>query len=110
MPLTVSRSDGDRIAVAYRNGFHVDLPHWAGDDPDDLVASELRHWLKQRARNDVTAMAAIYGMRFGLAHLRERSHGSAFWEYLATLHPDWQSAKAWLDTHQTILAAEFLIR
>lgn len=66
MSLTVRRTDAERAAVTYRNGFIVDLPHWAGDDADQLVASELKHWLKQRARRDVQAIAANYGKRFGL--------------------------------------------
>lgn len=66
MPLTVRRSDAERLVVTYRNGFIVDLPHWAGDDTDHLVASELRHWLKQRARKDVGETAEAMGKRFGL--------------------------------------------
>lgn len=66
MSLTVRRTDAERAAVTYRNGFTVDLPHWAGDDADQLVASELKHWLKQRARRDVQEIAAHYGKRFGL--------------------------------------------
>lgn len=66
MSLTVRRTDAERIAIAYRNGFVVDLPHWAGDDADHLVASELKLWLKQRARRDVQEIAADYGQRFGL--------------------------------------------
>lgn len=66
MPLTVRRSDAERIEVAYRNGFIVDLPYWAGQDADHLVVSELQHWLKQRARRDVNEIAADYGKRFGL--------------------------------------------
>ncbi|RPF72146.1 M48 family metallopeptidase [Aurantiacibacter spongiae] len=66
MPLTVRRTDAERCAVTYRNGFVVDLPHWAGSYPDSLVASELQHWLKQRARRDVREIAAVYGKRFGL--------------------------------------------
>lgn len=66
MSLTVRRTDAERAAVAYRNGFIVDLPHWAGDDADQLVVSELKHWLKQRARRDVQEIAADYGKRFGL--------------------------------------------
>lgn len=68
MPLTVRRTDAERATVTYRNGFIVDLPHWTGDDPDQLVASELQHWLKQRARRDVLAIAADIGKRHGLAH------------------------------------------
>lgn len=66
MSLTVRRTDAERANVAYRNGFIVDLPHWAGDDADMLVASELKHWLKQRARRDVQEIAADYGRRLGL--------------------------------------------
>jgi predicted metal-dependent hydrolase len=66
MPLTVRRTDSERAAVTYRNGFIVDLPHWAGEDPDHLVASELKHWLKQRVRRDVQEIAADYSKRFGL--------------------------------------------
>lgn len=66
MSLTVRRTDAERANVTYRNGFIVDLPHWAGQDAGHLVASELQHWLKQRARRDVREIAADYGKRFGL--------------------------------------------
>ena len=55
-----------KLRGGYRNGFIVDLPHWAGKDADHLVASELKLWLKQRARRDVQEIAADYGQRFGL--------------------------------------------
>lgn len=154
MPLTVRRSDAERAAVTYRNGFIVDLPHWTGDDPDHLVASELKHWLKQRARRDVLDTAADISKRHGLApcsirvadfthgwgscgpegnvlinwhlifaprkvldyvvahelaHLRHRSHGRNFWDYVMTLAPGWEAAKAWLDKHQSGLSADFLL-
>ncbi|WP_313326756.1 SprT family zinc-dependent metalloprotease [Sphingobium yanoikuyae] len=153
MPLTVRRSDGERIEIAYRNGFLVDLPAWAGTDADRLVASELKLWLKQRARREVKQIAAAYGRRFGLAprsirvgdfatgwgscgvegnilvnwhmifaprrvleyvvahemaHLRVRSHGPEFWSFLSSIYPAWESAKQWLDSHETTLSAEFL--
>lgn len=153
MSLTVRRTDAERAAVTYRNGFIVDLPHWAGDDADQLVASELKHWLKQRARRDVQEIAADHGKRFGLvprsirtadmahgwgscgpegnvlinwhlifaprkvleyvvahelAHLRHRSHGREFWAFLATLTPDWEPLRSWLDKHQSGLSADFL--
>jgi len=66
MSLTVRRTDADRAVVTYRNGFVVDLPHWAGDSTDSLVASELKHWLKQRARREVQATAAHHEKRSGL--------------------------------------------
>ncbi|ARR56179.1 hypothetical protein HY78_23335 [Rhizorhabdus wittichii DC-6] len=153
MSLIVRRTDAERAAVTYRNGFIVDLPHWAGQDADHLVASELQHWLKQRARRDVQEVAADYRRRFGLAprsirttelahgwgscgpegnvlinwylifapkrvleyvvahelaHLRERSHGAAFWACLGDLMPDYSAARAWLSAHETMLSKEFL--
>lgn len=66
MSLTVRRTDAERSAVTYRNGFIVDLPHWAGDDADGLVASELKQWLKQRVRRDVNEIAGKLKERFDL--------------------------------------------
>lgn len=153
--LTVRRTDADLIAITYHNGFIIDLPHWAGDDADPLVATELKSWLKQRAQRDVKEIATDYGKRFGLvprslrvadlarswgscgpkgnilvnwhlifapkkvfeyvvlhelAHLRYRAHGRAFWNFVATLAPDYQTSKTWLDRHQNVLSAEFLTR
>lgn len=153
MSLTVRRSDAERMEIAYRNGFVVDLPAWASDDTDALVAAELKLWLRQRARKDVNEIARHYGARFGLsprsirvadfatgwgscgpegnvlinwhlifapkkvleyvvvhelAHLRHRSHGREFWDFLGSILPDYQTAKAWLDKHQGELSADFL--
>ncbi|MGO4684116.1 M48 metallopeptidase family protein [Hyphomicrobium sp. 2TAF46] len=43
-----------------------------------------------------------------LAHLKYRVHGRSFWNFLATLAPDYQTSKTWLDRHQTALSADFL--
>lgn len=155
MPLTVRRSDALRAIVTYRNGFIVDLPHWTCTDPDPLVASELKHWLMQRARRDVNEIAADYGKRLGLtprsirvadfakgwgscgpkgnilinwqlifaprkvleyvvvhelAHLRVRSHGPDFWNYLTTLTSNWRAARDWLECHQSTLSDNFFNR
>jgi predicted metal-dependent hydrolase len=154
MSLTVRHTDAARAAVTYRNGFIVDLPHWAGEDADQLVASELKHWLKQRARPEVQEIAADYGKRFALvprsirgddfahgwgscgpegnvlvnwhlifaprkvleyvvvhelAHLRVRSHGAEFWALLGQTVPDFETPKAWLERHQSILSDGFLL-
>jgi len=153
MTLTVRRSDAERAQVTYRNGFIVDLPHWTKEDTDQLVASELRHWLRHRARHDVQDIAREYARRFDLkprtirvgdlthgwgscgpegnvlinwhlifapatvlryvvvhelAHLRDRSHGPEFWALMRHLMPDYETPKAWLDRHQSALAADFL--
>ncbi len=79
MALTVRRTDSERAMVTYCNGFVVDLPHWTGNQTDQLVASELKHWLKQRARRDVQEIAADYAKRFGLVprsiRTTELAHG-----------------------------------
>ena len=66
MPLVVRRGDSERLTVTYRNGFVVDLPHWVGKNTDSLIASEIKHWLKQRARRDVQGIASDYGKKFGV--------------------------------------------
>lgn len=153
MPLTVRRSDGERIEIAYRNGFIVDLPSWAGNDTGHMVASELKLWLKQRVRRDVTKIAGGVGERFGfhargvrvtdlaeswgscgpegnilinwhlifapkavleyvvvheLAHLKHRSHGREYWDFLRFLLPDFERPKAWLEAHFPTLNSDFL--
>lgn len=45
-----------------------------------------------------------------LAHLKVRSHGPDFWAHLATLLPDYERSKGWLDTHQGALDSAFLDR
>jgi predicted metal-dependent hydrolase len=153
MPLTVRRSDGDRIDIIYRNGFIVDLPVWAGKNTDQLVASELKLWLKQRARRDAREIAGSYSNRFKLvprsirvadfangwgscgpegnilinwhlifaplkvleyvvvhelAHLRYRSHDSAFWAGLEQMMPSYGVSRRWLEANAPRLSAEFL--
>src|ERR1700679_3240390 len=44
-----------------------------------------------------------------LAHLRHRSHGANFWQFLRLLLPDYEKAKAWLDANQGHLDASFLV-
>lgn len=66
MPLTVRRTDAERVAVVYKSGFIVDLPYWAGDEPDRVVATELKLWMKQRVRRDVKEIADVCGRRFDL--------------------------------------------
>jgi len=49
-----------------------------------------------------------YVVAHELAHLKVRSHGPDFWAHLATLMPDYERPKSWLDTHQVALDATFL--
>jgi predicted metal-dependent hydrolase len=66
MPLTVRHTDAKQVATTYRNGFIVDLPHWAENNSDHVVATELKLWMKQRVRRDVKEIADAYAKRFGL--------------------------------------------
>lgn len=66
MPLTVRRTDAEQIAVSYRNGFIIDLPHWGGDDPDRVVAAELKLWMRRRVRRDIKEIVDNYSRRFDL--------------------------------------------
>ena len=67
MPLTVRRSDGTMIEIAYRNGFIVDVP--SDIDPKELdcvISTELKLWLKRRIRRDVMEVVTSYQNRFDL--------------------------------------------
>lgn len=64
--LTVRRTDAPQIDVRYRHGFIVDLPAWSGRETDQLVAGELKLWLKRRVRRDVRETADRYRQRFDL--------------------------------------------
>jgi len=66
MSLAVRRTDAERTEVTFKRGLIVDLPRWVGQDTDRLVASELKLWLKQRARRDVMDIAREYGKSFGI--------------------------------------------
>lgn len=69
MSLTVRRTDAEQASVTYRNGFIVDLPAWVDPqtDTDRLVATELKLWLKQRAREDVRAIAKQIASKAGIS-------------------------------------------
>lgn len=43
-----------------------------------------------------------------LTHLKYRSHGSRFWEYLEQILPSHSRSKAWLEAHQAELDGAFL--
>lgn len=43
-----------------------------------------------------------------LAHLRHRTHGKRFWNYLEQIMPAYVESKAWLDAHQASLGGGFL--
>ena len=153
MPLTVRRTDAERLEITYRNGFIIDLPEWVGGETDRLVANELKLWLKQRGRREAREIAATYGTRFGLvprsvrvtefdsgwgscgpegnvlinwhlifaprkvleyvvvhelAHLRHRSHGRDFWNFLKNMLPGFERSKGWLEVNEAKLSSDFL--
>ncbi len=65
--LTVRRHDGPHVEIDYRKGFIIDLPDWVGHrDHDSIVAAELKLWLKQRVRRDISEIASSYRKRFAL--------------------------------------------
>lgn len=49
-----------------------------------------------------------YVLAHELAHLKVRSHGPEYWEYVALIMPNYARAKAWLDAHQGQISSEFL--
>ena len=49
-----------------------------------------------------------YVVAHELAHLRHRSHGEEFWQFLGLLMPGYEQPKAWLNAHQGSLDSGFL--
>jgi predicted metal-dependent hydrolase len=65
--LTVRRHDGSKVEIAHKSGFIVDLPSWVTtENSDTIVATEIKMWLKQRARRDANEVVAHYKKRFDL--------------------------------------------
>jgi predicted metal-dependent hydrolase len=44
-----------------------------------------------------------YAVVHELCHLRHRTHDGAFWGLVATILPDWEARKAWLDHNEHFL-------
>jgi predicted metal-dependent hydrolase len=93
--LTVRRHDGPRVEIAYKGGFIVDLPSYVSPTAADaVVATEIRLWLKQRARRDVHDVAATYEKRFGLRpraiRVSEFVTGWGSCGPNGTIHIDWR--------------------
>lgn len=105
------RRDVKAIAAAYqrKHGLTpasirtVDLAHgWGSCSPKGHV---LINWHLVLAPMKVLE----YVVAHELAHLKVRTHGPEFWDYLSAICPDYPLAKAWLDKHQAGLSADFLL-
>ncbi len=104
------RRDVMELATAYRKRFGLkprtirvaDMKTgWGACGPTGAV---LINWALVFAPKSVLE----YVVAHELAHLKVRSHGPEFWNYLATLMADYERPKGWLDTHQGALDAGFL--
>lgn len=104
------RRDVMEIAGAYRKRFDLkprairvaDMKTgWGACGP---TGSILINWTLVFAPKAVLEYVVVHE----LAHLKVRSHGPDFWAHLATLLPDYERPKGWLDTHQGALDAAFL--
>lgn len=45
-----------------------------------------------------------YAVVHELCHLKYRTHGSEFWDFLKTIMPDYQKRKTWLDKNENLAA------
>jgi len=104
------RRDVMEIASAYRKRFGLtprairvaDMKTgWGACGPSGTI---LINWTLVFAPKAVLE----YVVAHELAHLKVRSHGPDFWAHPATLMPDYERPKSWLDTHQVALDATFL--
>nr|WP_316626932.1 YgjP-like metallopeptidase domain-containing protein [uncultured Brevundimonas sp.] len=104
------RRDVMDIAAAYRRRFDLKprairvadvKTGWGACAP---TGSVLINWTLVFAPKAVLE----YVVAHELAHLTVRSHGPDFWAHMATLMPDYERPKGWLNTHQGALDASFL--
>ncbi|HBV12648.1 MAG TPA: M48 family peptidase [Brevundimonas sp.] len=104
------RRDVMEIAAAYRKRFGLkprairvaDMKTgWGACGPSGTI---LINWTLVFAPKAALEYVVVHE----LAHLRVRSHGPDFWAHLATLLPDYERAKGWLDVHQGASDAAFL--
>jgi len=104
------RRDVMEIASAYRKRFGLkpralrvaDMKTgWGACGPSGSI---LINWTLVFAPKAVLEYVVVHE----LAHMKVRSHGSDFWAHLATLLPDYERPKGWLDVHQGALDAAFL--
>jgi len=65
--LTVRHHDGDHVEISFEKGLLVDLPHWVTNSQQErIVATEIKLWLKQRVRRDVSSIVASFRRRHGI--------------------------------------------
>lgn len=104
------RRDVMEIAAAYRKRFGLkpralrvaDMKTgWGACGPSGTI---LINWTLVFAPKAVLEYVVLHEM----AHLKVRSHGPDFWAHLATLLPDYERPKGWLDVHQGALDGAFL--
>jgi len=105
-----ARRDVNEIAADYRKRFGlvprsirvVDFANgWGSCGPEGKI---LINWHLIFAPRKVLEYVVVHE----LAHLRHRSHGPEFWNFLASLLPDYEASKSWLTKHGSSLSADFL--
>jgi predicted metal-dependent hydrolase len=106
-----ARRDVNEIATSYKQRFDLspralrvaEFAHgWGSCGPTGAINID---WRLIFAPKRVLEYVVVHE----LAHLKHRSHGEVFWEYLASILPDFQRPKGWLDKHQGLLDAGFLM-
>lgn len=104
------RRDVHEIAAAYGGRFGLKprsirvaefATGWGSCGPGGTIQID---WRLVFAPKRVLEYVVVHEM----AHLKERSHGEAFWGFLGTMLPDYDRPKGWLDMHQGSLDASFL--
>lgn len=89
------RHDGPRVEIAHKGGFIVDLPAYVSEEAaGEIIATEIKLWLKRRVRRDVHEIAAAYEKRFGLKprgiRVAEFVTGWGSCGQSGTIHIDWR--------------------
>ena len=100
--LEIASEYSDRFGLVPKSVRTANFPNgWGSCGPEGNI---LINWQLIFAPRKVLEYVVVHE----LAHLRYRSHGPAFWKFLARLMPAYRSAKAWLEQNQSVLSDHFL--
>lgn len=105
-----ARREVTNVARRYREKFDL--------TPSSIQLTDLREgWGSCGAKGNIAInwtlifaprLVLEYVVVHELAHLRERSHGPEFWNYMGLLMPGYEAAKSWLEGNEHHLSAAFL--
>lgn len=110
--LTVRRHDGEHVEISFEKGLLVDLPHWVTSSQQErIVSTEIKLWLKQRARRDVrrisTSLRAKHGLKPRAVRVSDMKQGWGACGLSGSILINWELIFAPVAVLEYVVAHEF---